>query len=616
MAENTVALNIVIGMVNKATPALQKLENNVGDLTGGLINLRTQAVSAGGALYNIGSVAGRGLSMVGSGVSAALASVAKLTAMVGAAGVGVAGTLAAAVKSATDLGSTLWDMHTKTGAEVEALSALKYASEQTGASLEAVGTGLKFVARNAYESTSSTKDTTKELDSLTEAYQNYQIKMKKGLDAQKEFRELVTAGKAYEKVSDDSGDAAKAFSALGISVTDASGQFKSSERLFIEAGEAIRNVRTDTERTALAMKIFGRSGSDLLPLFLDTKGSVTELMAEASRLGVIMSSEGAEAADDFGDSMDRLRAKLGMGFVELGLKAMPALQLLVDTIIGRVMPAMKRFGGGIDIAPLIGGFAEGVMRLLAAVMTLGAWFSANQTLVGQWFQYLVAWGKYAVDWVSSNLPQIAATVVNIVADIADAFTIAGRVWNGFKTGLLVVGKVIAEVFMTVGTIIGGILTGIMASVYAVVSAVNTITFGSLRREANALKSAMDWMGGLTGRMGQAQADLFASMGRDLTSGRAGNAELLDASARIGGMRQRANQWAANMPAGARPTAPTTPTGQFTSWASATVNINVDARGAADEAAVLRGADAVKQDFKNILNAEMRKMLQKNRLAPA
>jgi len=201
-----------------------------------------------------------------------------------AAGTVITGTLLAAAKSAADFGSELWDMHTRTGASVESLSALKYAAEQTGSSLGGVQTGLKFVAKNAYEAQSGT------------------------------------------------GPAAEAFAALGVQVRDASGKLKSSETLFTEVGTALRGVRGDSERTALAMAIFGRSGQQLLPMFLDAKGSIADLMAEAKKLGLVMSTEAAEKADDFGDSLDRLKSISSMAFTNIGIVAIPMIQSLVGGI--------------------------------------------------------------------------------------------------------------------------------------------------------------------------------------------------------------------------------------------------------------------------------------------
>src|SRR5690606_12960779 len=57
--------------------------------------------------------------------------------------------------------------------------------------------------------------------------------------------------------------AASAFSALGLSVTDASGNLRDSTELYWEAIDALGAVENETQRTALAQEIFGRSGAQM-----------------------------------------------------------------------------------------------------------------------------------------------------------------------------------------------------------------------------------------------------------------------------------------------------------------------------------------------------------------
>ena len=59
--------------------------------------------------------------------------------------------MGAAAKSFADMGSRLWDMSKRTGVSVEALSALGYAAEQSGAGVEAFENGIRRMQRTIYD---------------------------------------------------------------------------------------------------------------------------------------------------------------------------------------------------------------------------------------------------------------------------------------------------------------------------------------------------------------------------------------------------------------------------------------------------------------------------------
>ena len=76
------------------------------------------------------------------------------------------------------------------------------------------------------------------------------------------------------------------------------------------------------QRNTSAMRIFGRSGTQLLPML----GDLAALRAEARRLGVTMSTQDAKAAADLNDDLDRLKATLRSVAITLGSALVPLLR--------------------------------------------------------------------------------------------------------------------------------------------------------------------------------------------------------------------------------------------------------------------------------------------------
>ena len=59
---------------------------------------------------------------------------------------------------------------------------------------------------------------------------------------------------------------AKAFKALGISVKDNEGNLRSSEEVFLDVADKFSKMEDGAGKTTLAIKLFGKSGADLIPL--------------------------------------------------------------------------------------------------------------------------------------------------------------------------------------------------------------------------------------------------------------------------------------------------------------------------------------------------------------
>lgn len=60
-------------------------------------------------------------------------------------------------------------------------------------------------------------------------------------------------------------------------------------------------------KTALAVKLFGRSGAELIPLLNQGKEGLAEFDKLASDLGLTLDKETGKAAEDFNDNLTKLK---------------------------------------------------------------------------------------------------------------------------------------------------------------------------------------------------------------------------------------------------------------------------------------------------------------------
>lgn len=87
------------------------------------------------------------------------------------------------------------------------------------------------------------------------------------------------------------GDAATAFKALGISVTDQDGKLRNNQDVFAEAIDALGKMENETQRDAYAMQIFGKSAQDLNPLIQGGAAALEEYGQRAEDAGLILSDD-------------------------------------------------------------------------------------------------------------------------------------------------------------------------------------------------------------------------------------------------------------------------------------------------------------------------------------
>lgn len=98
----------------------------------------------------------------------------------------------------------------------------------------------------------------------------------------------------------------RAFRDLGVNVKGSNGEIRTIEEMLPELAEGFKNLQSPSERTGLAMRIFGRSGQALVPLLSRGAEGVAELRAEFSELGGGASQDFLQLAGDLDNQMHRL----------------------------------------------------------------------------------------------------------------------------------------------------------------------------------------------------------------------------------------------------------------------------------------------------------------------
>ncbi len=198
------------------------------------------------------------------------------------------------VKSTIDAADKMNDLSKSTGVSVETLSTMGYAAKQSGTDMESLGTGFKKLNKNMADAASGT------------------------------------------------GEAKEAFKVLGISVKNNDGTLKTSEKVMLELADKFAGMEDGAGKTALAIKILGKSGADLIPYFNEGSAGLARLQQEARDLGVALTTEAAQAADEFNDNLTKLVANIN-GIAKPAISGFAAwINRLLDTDATKLSDAQYR----------------------------------------------------------------------------------------------------------------------------------------------------------------------------------------------------------------------------------------------------------------------------------
>lgn len=132
---------------------------------------------------------------------------------------------------------------------------------------------------------------------------------------------------------------ASAYKALGVSVTNANGTFKTADQLILDLSKSLDGYRDSAAKTGIETVVMGRSGAQAAELMHVLATRFDEISEKADRLSVVFNQNTARQAQKLHDSfIDLQEASLGLS-VRLLSQVAPALDTLAQRIVSFVSDA-------------------------------------------------------------------------------------------------------------------------------------------------------------------------------------------------------------------------------------------------------------------------------------
>lgn len=285
----------------------------------------------------------------------------KVGASFAAVGGAITAALGVAVKSLANAADVADDTAKRTGLTVEAVQELGYVAKMTGSNLATVEVALRT--------------------------------MQKGLT--------------------DSGTESAAFTSaletLGLSLAEL--RAMNPQAQFDALSQAIAGVTDPSQRAGLAMTVFGRAGTALLPMLAEGADGIAKLKDEAHKYGYVMSQEVAEAGSNFNDNLDRLKGSIGGLAQQVVAGLLPTLNSLVKCAADVVAGIKEWINNNPNLVSTLAHVAASVGVVLtvfgALVAACGSWIALAPAVGAAW---TIATGPIGI-----TIMAIAGVVAGIVA---------------------------------------------------------------------------------------------------------------------------------------------------------------------------------------------------------
>ncbi|OHB58786.1 MAG: hypothetical protein A2Y12_00090 [Planctomycetes bacterium GWF2_42_9] len=265
--------------------------------------------------------------------------------------------LIGAAKYFSTFGDNIAKMSKRTGVSVESLSALGFAAEQSGSNIETLEKGIRKMQQSILDSNMGLKTTT------------------------------------------------DIFAMLGLNASSFSG-LKPEEQFRLLA-DRLSQIQDPSQRAAIAMKLLGKSGTALLPMLEKGAAGLDELMEEAKRLGLVLSSEDAASAEELNDALNRMWRTIKMSFANIGAAIAPIITDLsnkIAVIVGKISNWIKENRGLVRM----------VLYLAASLVAAGGAFVA--------FGYAMIFVSKAIAVIRTGFSAIRTALMFLMSPIGMIIT--------------------------------------------------------------------------------------------------------------------------------------------------------------------------------------------------
>ncbi|QQP86946.1 phage tail tape measure protein [Entomomonas asaccharolytica] len=236
------------------------------------------------------------------------------------------------------------------------------------------------------------------------------------------------------------GRGAASFKALGLSAKNADGSIKSTEQVLGEVQAKLVGL-SKQQQISLLQKL-GISQS-MVQLLSDTTGKMSALMAEAEALGIV-TAEGADAAGEYNDAIDRLRLVTGALRTNIAVGLAPALTDMANRFKNWLVVNKDLIRDGLEktvkfILAMFQAIVNFVTALYKVIDATIGWKAAlvilMAILIKVKFAMIAAFAVNPITWIVLAIVGLIALIDDFITYLEGGESFFGDYWKPFADAL-------------------------------------------------------------------------------------------------------------------------------------------------------------------------------------
>lgn len=246
-------------------------------------------------------------------------------------------------------------------------------------------------------------------------------------------------------VSDKVSDYTKTITGVGIETRTTTGKLLPMHDILLKVADRFKSLPAGAERTALAMKLFGKAGAEMLPFLSKGAAGIKELERQSDRFGTTLSGKDIAAIKE-STAQGRL---LSLGWeglqIQIGRYVLPVIDKLVLWLTDHLPAAIK------TTREWVGKLVDGIGSVIDAFQSLPSWMQKG---IAGFLGFVAVIGP-AVKIIGA-VGGKAALVGRIITGLGSAMTTAGLEVAAFieSTSLLTAGLTLLA---GAGIVVGGVM---------------------------------------------------------------------------------------------------------------------------------------------------------------
>jgi len=209
------------------------------------------------------------------------------------------------------------------------LDKVKNAAVVVGTAIIAAGTAMAYMTKKSIDNMDTLAKQAQMAGITTESLSalSYAADLA-GVSQDSLVTSMARLSKGMSDAAQGTGEAIKGFQALNIDYKN----LESTDEALLQISERFSQLADGTNKTAIAISLFGRSGAQLIPFLNGGREGAEKLRIEAEKLGLVIGGETSKSAEVFNDSLTQLGSIFTGLANEMATATLPLLNSITQAL--------------------------------------------------------------------------------------------------------------------------------------------------------------------------------------------------------------------------------------------------------------------------------------------